>query len=75
MRQDEILCEFQLQKVSWEFSCTFAGTSIGMPVYPGNNFFVKFSHLKFGCSKNSQEMLDQNTEITKASSWPNPCIW
>ena len=27
---------FGHRKIYWEISCTFSGTSIGMPVYPGN---------------------------------------
>ena len=50
---------FRHREIYWEISCTFIGTGIGMPMYPGIKFFMKFGHLKFGCSKISQEMLDQ----------------
>ena len=37
----------------------FVGTGIGMSMYPGNKFFMKLGCLKFGHTKNSEEMLDQ----------------
>ena len=49
----------QAQNIYQEISCTCAGTSIGIPMYPGNKFLMKFGHLKFGHVKNSQEILDQ----------------
>ena len=35
------------------------GSSIGMPMEPGNKFFENFCCLEFGCTENSWEMLDQ----------------
>ena len=43
----------------WEILCTFVGTSIGMSMYPGNKYFMKFGHLKLSCLKNSWKMQDQ----------------
>ena len=40
---------------SRKFPVIFIGTSIGMPMYSGNKFFMKSSHLKFGCTENSWE--------------------
>ena len=57
-----------------EISCIFVGTGIGMPMYPGNNFFVKFSCLKFGHTKNSWEIWINNTKNTMASSGSHPHI-
>ena len=37
----------------------FVGEGIGMPVYPGNKFFENSGSLKFSCTENSREMLDQ----------------
>ena len=42
-----------------KFPVIFIGTSIGMPMYSGNNFFENSSYSKFGCTENAQEMLDQ----------------
>ena len=55
----EFYMNFSHRKIDWEISGTFSGTSTGMPVYPGNNIFVKFSHLKFGLLNNTQQMLNQ----------------
>ena len=37
---------FGCRKIYWEISCTFAGTGIWMPMYPGNNFFYEIWSLK-----------------------------
>ena len=37
----------------------FVGDSIGMPMKQGNKFFKNLGHLKFSCTENSWEMLDQ----------------
>ena len=52
---------FSHRKIYQEISCMFVGIGIGigMPMFPGNNFFAKAGHSKFGCLKNSQEILDQ----------------
>ena len=50
---------FGHRKIYQEISCTIIGTSIGMSMYPGHKFFIKFGHLKLGHVKNSWEMLDQ----------------
>ena len=50
---------FGHRKIYLEISYTIVGTSIGMPMYPGGKFYMKFGCLKFGHSKNSQEKLDK----------------
>ena len=37
---------FGHRKIYWEISCTFAGTGIGMPMYPGDKFSMKFWSLE-----------------------------
>ena len=51
----KISVNFGCRKIYQEISCMFVGTGIGMPMYPGNRFFMKFSCLKFGLLENSQE--------------------
>ena len=46
---------FGQRKIYQEISYMFVGTGIGMPVYPGYNFFMKFGHLRFGHVETSQE--------------------
>ena len=53
---------FGHRKIYWEISCRLAGTGIGMPMYPGNKFFMKSRHSNSRCLKNSLEMLDQKCQ-------------
>ena len=50
-------------------SCAFAGTGIGMPIYAGNIFFMKFSH-----SRIPGKCWINNNEISVASCGSHPCI-
>ena len=65
---------FGCRKFHQEISCTFAGISIGMPVYPGNKFFRNLFTQNLVTQRIPGKCWINNTEITMASSGSCPCI-
>ena len=60
---------FGHENFAGKISCNFIGTGTWMSMYSGNKFFENSGHLKFSCTENSQEMLDQYYQNYHGQKW------